>query len=144
MITSTIHKFNTLDNVKIQEYLSNFPKTQRAEAYGLFWIIVETLFREGNKWDLDKSKLLNHRSELTQDLILSYAKQFDKALKFMVKVEILLPEQDYYYSPFQRILTENYNEKNLRRKEQDLLVKRLEEKIAFLKNPKPLLKKKRQ
>jgi len=144
-----IHVLKTTSNKKVKKYLSHFPINKQIEAYGLFWIIVETLAIQSNKWDLDKSKLLDKRDEDTQEMILNHSTKIDKAIEAMIDSGFLIPEDTYYYSAFQRIVIENYRVKKLAEVElkqkvrsQEILIKRLEEKIEFLKNPRPLLKKK--
>ena len=138
-----IHVLDTIDNNRLKEYLSSFPISKRIEAYGLFWIVMETLAMLDNKWDhLDKQKLLEYHSEESQEIILSNVKQIDKALKTMIKTELLIPEDNYYYSPFQRLTRKSYEIKKIKEIGLRTLVQRLEDKIKFLELRRPILKKK--
>lgn len=131
-----LHLVNTLDNNKVQAYLNHFPIKERPKYYAVFWIILESTNILNNRYQ-DVSELLINRSEYASEMILDIgAVVFNKAIKAMVELGLLVKEGDYYYSPFQRLYYESRQKKNnLKESEVENLKKineRLEDKIKFL------------
>lgn len=109
------------------------------EYYGLFWTVQEILHRNKNKI-----------------LLTDLQNEIDNYCPTKIPIEDIISlftvEEDYIYSTFQRTVINNNEVSRPKRIEagelkqelikKDALIKRLEEKIEFLKNPKPMLKKK--
>lgn len=141
------HVAQTIDTPRIKDYLALFPETKRIKYYGYFWLIVESLFMMENKWEhCDKSLLLKNRTTETKNLLLIDVNAVDKAIKGMIKVGLLKEENNYYFSPFQRLMQENaLNAKKKRMclheleseiAKKEKLLSRLNDKVEFIKSRK--------
>jgi len=110
------------------------------EYYGMYWVIQELLSQNKNKILI--SELQSKIDEYSPTKI-----PFEEIISFF------RVEEDYVYSAFQRVVAENHEKSKHKRIEagelkqiidqKNAIIKRLEEKIEFLKNPKPLLKKRK-
>lgn len=144
------HHNQALENTKIKRFLDYWTEPDhRAIAYAAFWVVMEMLHRNKNKLPIKFELMAEHFDNYSREL---FTVQFiDVVIKKMIEAELLLTEEDYFYSPYQKLIKDNKQrqEDNLQTKyqkslkridEQDKLIKRLNDKIDFLKSNKKHLK----
>jgi len=128
--TFLIHLNKTFANSKVQACLDEIDEKSQTEFYGLFWIVQEVLSQNNNAI---------YKNQIDQAIYEygGYKPHFgiaDYELELLIKYEFIKEENNYYYSPFQRITLENRKNKKQSIADKEKLIKRLEEKIEFLKS----------
>lgn len=144
------HHNQALDNTKIKRFLDYWvEEDQKAIAYAAFWVVMEMLHRNKNKLPIKFELMAEYFDNYSRDL---FPIQFiDVVIKKMLEAELLLTEEDYFFSPYQKLVKDNKikHEENLQAKnqklnnivgEQEKLIRRLNDKINFLKSNKKQLR----
>jgi len=153
------HHNQAFNNQKIQKYLSKFSEEDKFCFYGIFWILMEMFHQENNKISLPvlNTKIAEYQPYTGGHGFLT---QLKDALNIMIEVGLIEKEitddkeyTEYYYSPYQRLvlqskanhqskLSETNQKLNNKVTEQEGLIKRLNDKIDFLKSDKKQIKEK--
>lgn len=144
------HHNQALDNTKIKRFLDYWvEEDHKAIAYAAFWVVMEMLHLHKNKLPIKFELMAEYFDNYSRDLF--RAEYVNVVIKKMLEAELLLTEEDYFFSPYQKLVKDNKikHEENLQAKnqklnnivgEQEKLIKRLNDKINFLKSNKKQLR----
>ena len=55
------HMVDAIETPRLMAYIESFPEKKRLEYYAMFWLIVESLFKNKNEYNFDKNELISGR-----------------------------------------------------------------------------------
>lgn len=144
-----IHSNDTLYSPRVKSFLSDYTDPHKLKTYAVFWIVQEILAQNKNslsETDLAK-KVTDYIQNIMQDNTLVAGSE--DIIRVMRIHGLLKEESGMLFSGFQKVVNESRSKKRqeagIIKQENDTnkkLIKRLEDKITFMKNGKPKLKRK--